>query len=720
MPRVPLDMVASIRGANRRDFVQALTNNVLAGLSFLYGDSTGPVDAAPTTIQEVVMKRLLRQVELFVDTLQEVSPVPPVAGALDRLAKNSDQSARFPPLDANRVDGLPECGLVDPQPFLRSSDRDATNDPRLMFPHGLQGVPQKASFRAGNVDEYIRLTVSHLRSKKVGLMTKALAAATVFCVPKSGNRLREVYNGTAISGVSRAPPLPPLLASPTAMGHVEVAVGESVWLSKLDGEAFFDQLKLPPPLVPYMGRPAVRVRDLITVGGMSLPEVQDRILDGSSLTVDSSVVPVNLTWSMGISWSSLVAQSTMVHAVLNSGYTAGSFLTEEHSLPDNPRDAVAVATDDIGILVVGDHQSGPALSAARARRVAASMAAMGIREKTQKRLEGVSEGTLLGIQLVHGHRLQVPAPKMVDLVLGLADLCERSVVSPADLHSLQASCQWYCLLRRCLLSCFDGVYNFVRQEPRDQAAAVPIPVLDELILAFALAPLWSVDLRTPWLERLVASDASDAFGFGVCSAPCPVEVARQAAGQSARQEAHVRLIQEPGDDPEKPRLGKAYRIPLPMSHFKVLASRKAKYRDHSGGLEATALELAMDLLSRDRHAHGSRVTFLVDARAVLFAAEKGRSTAPTLRRPLRRIAALTLACGWIAHFAYVPSESNPADAPSRGLRLRRERARQLRRTDRQTNGPCSQRTRLQQLVHKEHLKRQQLSQGPYGRWLGLL
>ena len=47
LPRVPAGMVTSIQGANRRYFVQALTDNVLAGLSYLYGGSTDPVDAAP-------------------------------------------------------------------------------------------------------------------------------------------------------------------------------------------------------------------------------------------------------------------------------------------------------------------------------------------------------------------------------------------------------------------------------------------------------------------------------------------------------------------------------------------------------------------------------------------------------------------------------------------------------------------------------------------------
>jgi len=504
------------------------------------------------------------------------------------------------------------------------------------------------------------------------------------------------------------------------MGNVEVGPGEKVWLSKLDGEAFFDQLSLSPALIPYMGRPAVSVASLLNIGDLTLDDIQSSILDDTTVSETSWVTPVNLTWSMGISWSSLVAQSTMVHCVLDSGYVPGQFLTEEHSLPDDPRDAVAVATDDIGVMVVGNATDGPDKSIARARRVASSLQAAGIKEKIDKRLEGSPDGTLLGIQLVDGHRLQTPANKMVDLMTGFVDLTGRASAAPSDVHSLQASCQWYCLLHRPLLACFHQVYDFVRLEPRTSPRTVPTSVMDEIALSLALAPLWAVDLRTPWLERLIASDASDAFGFGVCSAPCPADIARRAGSQCARREDHVRLIQVPGDEPEKPRLGSAYRIPLAMSQFKVLASKRAKHKDHSGGLEATALELAMDLLSRDGSAHASRVTFLVDARAVLFAAEKGRSSSQTLRRPLRRIAALTLACGWLAHFAYVPSESNPADAPSRGVVPGKDKARQTRRLTLGTNGRAPRFTQLQQHLRQLSRDHARLMDGPNGAFLASL
>ena len=57
----------------------------------------------------------------------------------------------------------------------------------------------------------------------------------------------------------------------------------------------------------------------------------------------------------------------------------------------------------------------------------------------------------------------------------------------------------------------------------------------------------------------------------------------------------------------------------------------------------------------------------MDAQAVRAALQKGRSGAPTLRHPVKQAGAISLACGWRWRYGYLPSESNPADDPSRGV-----------------------------------------------------
>ena len=62
--------------------------------------------------------------------------------------------------------------------------------------------------------------------------------------------------------------------------------------------------------------------------------------------------------------------------------------------------------------------------------------------------------------------------------------------------------------------------------------------------------------------------------------------------------------------------------------------------------------------------HRKRVAMLIDAKAALCAVAKGRTNAPAFHHTLRSINALLLATNTLLRPGYVPSEDNPADAPS--------------------------------------------------------
>ena len=177
---------------------------------------------------------------------------------------------------------------------------------------------------------------------------------------------------------------------------------------------------------------------------------------------------------------------------------------------------------------------------------------------------------------------------------------------------------------------------------------------------------------------LPATDASPAFGFGLCIAKSTPQVVRATAAAAAEQHSVVRLTLQPGDPPEKPRIGDTFRLPYSMEHFKPVFSVKARVLEHSGAMELQALKMGLLRIMRTQRYHAHRGAFLTDAQAIAGALEKGRSSAPTLRHGIAAVSAILLASDTKFSFAYLPSESNPADFPSRNLVYKRTKRKKLK------------------------------------------
>ena len=153
---------------------------------------------------------------------------------------------------------------------------------------------------------------------------------------------------------------------------------------------------------------------------------------------------------------------------------------------------------------------------------------------------------------------------------------------------------------------------------------------------------------------------------------------------------------------EIPLSGSELRIPLTMSDFKNVFSIKAKSTSHSGAMEMEGVKLGLLRITRRQRCHGHRGAFLVDAQGVGFALRKGRSSAVTLRPGARAVAAICLAADLKMSYPYLPSESNPADYPSRG----KVRKRPLKRAA--VPAPSSLDI-LERVYRKAHRRRRQLS-----------
>jgi hypothetical protein len=567
-------------------------------------------------------------------------------------------------MNADAFDLLERSGCVKTSPLLPRSDTDLFENTAEFFcgaPPGLNKFPQ---VNDSDRSEYARLVCRQLLSRKVCLLDKVSGGGAVFSVgKKDGAKLREVWHGRRASQAAPPPPMPPGLASPASLTDLEAEELRPYYLSKRDGRCLFDQLACPSSLTPYFARPAVSVDELLSSGLLTWQHVRESYRGCARPTRASKVHPASLVWPMGLSWSSYVAQCCSRAICSTAGLGERTLLAPDACIPRNMNELHAIATDDIIHFSKSPSQAGR-----RMNKLDQAFVQHGVVRHRQKDVDSCLSGTCLGVQLCNGRRLAPATSSLGQLLL----CCLHLSSSPPDLKpeprqlaAILGLAQWFCLLSRPLLSILHHRYGFARLTPDPQSCILPSTVKDEIQLFVCLSIYLESDLVRPWHETLYASDASPAFGFGLSAAKVGSSKVRDLASLSQRSRCHVRLL---GDRSlEIPRLGVEYRLPVPPEAFRTLLSIKAKHKAHSGGLEAAGVTLMLRWNTPSRSRHSQRYCLMVDAFAVMGAVTKGRSSALTLRREVAKLGALTTAANILTRYIYVPSESNPADAPSRGI-----------------------------------------------------
>ena len=117
------------------------------------------------------------------------------------------------------------------------------------------------------------------------------------------------------------------------------------------------------------------------------------------------------------------------------------------------------------------------------------------------------------------------------------------------------------------------------------------------------------------------------------------------------------ILQRPGLWPRKP-------FPSNCWRWKVVVAYK-RQGAHINVPEMHALCAAVRWRLRQPGALNSRFLHLVDSQVCMTVLVKGRASSDQLREPLRRCCALLLASSCAVVLAYVATDDNPADEPSR-------------------------------------------------------
>jgi len=118
--------------------------------------------------------------------------------------------------------------------------------PDELFSKAPAGLDRFSGIRREDCQQYARLVIRQLQSRKVDLTFDISAGASVFPLGKrDSSKLREVWDDSRISDAAAIPYKPPNLASPAALLNLECGPRERYVMSKWDGRCLFDLLRVP-------------------------------------------------------------------------------------------------------------------------------------------------------------------------------------------------------------------------------------------------------------------------------------------------------------------------------------------------------------------------------------------------------------------------------------------------------------------------------------------
>ena len=225
---------------------------------------------------------------------------------------------------------------------LLESIRDASH----IFPSPVDGLRHFAGFRSGPRGQYIALTVKQLNAGMLLLNECCKGGGTVFPVGKSGGKAqRVVWHGTRVSEAVAKPPAPRHLADPSIFGLLDLEAGLTLRVTKRDCRTWFHLFAVGPSIVEYFARPPVSRRDLLEHG-----MTNDDLAACGAVAGCEHFFPCSRVWPMGFSWSSCVAQETLLSLCRDRGLTSDFVLAPDAPIPDSLALAFAVATDDLMVI----------------------------------------------------------------------------------------------------------------------------------------------------------------------------------------------------------------------------------------------------------------------------------------------------------------------------------------------------------------------------------
>ena len=385
-----------------------------------------------------------------------------------------------PRLVAKDVDLPAAAASCDPTTLVGPELLDILRNPSTIFPDEQIDV---ASIRAPRADrgEYVLTIARMLRIGKMSLCFSPCGVGALFAVRKSKpGHLRPIWHGGRVSELSRRPPAPRRLGNPASFLDLSVHAGEGLVMSKRDAASFFDVLQAPPEARRWFCCPPLRLEELARALDCDIPALERFTLDvpPGPLRGRMLAFPASLTWPMGFSWSSAIAQDVTLGVLLSTGFREEAIICDSEELPADTAELAVVATDD----TIFFHRN-EEVAMERLAKFDRALEVSGIPRAVDKDLTCVDRLMGLGCELTALPPRAAPeASKLATLILATTNLSTVRRASPRGLHGMLGLGSWFCILSRPHYSCFNSIYGFVMRLPEDVVVDVPADVIGELAL----------------------------------------------------------------------------------------------------------------------------------------------------------------------------------------------------------------------------------------------
>ena len=169
---------------------------------------------------------------------------------------------------------------------------------------------------------YAEFIATLLKSNIIRLRQKSEATVGIFCVAKSNNRQRIIFD-TRIINTDFVEPAHTSLPSAAAWSQLQLTPGAQFHMAQLDVENAFYRIRVPPDADHFFILPPVSIKHL-RAEGAAIPE---------QLASCATASPSLLVLPMGFSWSLYFCQALIEARVIASGVESCHFIRDRHTLP---------------------------------------------------------------------------------------------------------------------------------------------------------------------------------------------------------------------------------------------------------------------------------------------------------------------------------------------------------------------------------------------------